>query len=77
MPLPQVARQHNYLCKKKKKKDGVIKKKKANNLYKNNHNDCLGEESVQKKIFFLPHCIEESFSQYCHQRSNVNISEYI
>lgn len=28
MPLPQVARQHNYLCKKKKrkKKDGVIKK---------------------------------------------------
>lgn len=61
---------------KKKKKDGVIKKKSKQPLQEQSQ-WLFGRGKCAKKIFFLPHCIEESFSQYCHQHSNVNISEYI
>lgn len=47
MPLPQVAWQHNYLCKKSKEKENDGFKKKTH-TYMNNQSDC-SQLCVQKK----------------------------
>lgn len=52
MPLPQVAWQHNYLCKKSKEKvnDGL-----KTHTYTNNQSDC-SQLSVQKINVFIYSC---------------------